>query len=121
MSLAKVNLAVIMRQAQIQDNKEAINTLNELLTALHKDGLASYFSLGSLSQVEVLFMQDFFDFLIENVGSTQNFIPFSPLYLMHLQDIKRAKELTKTFDIHLIEVGSGMFYLSWCKGIFDKE
>ena len=121
MSETNVNLAVIMRRAQRQDPEEAVNTLNELVDSLNENGLASYFSSGALSQDERLFMQDFFYVLHTSIGGFENLVSFRHQNLMHLKDIERAKELTRTFGIHLVEGGSGMLYLSWCKGIFDKE
>ena len=121
MSVAKVNLAVIMRRAQREDPKEAVNTLNGLISSLHEDGLASYFISGTLPQDEILFMEYFFDSLLNSVGNFENLVSFGRKNLIYLNNIERAKELTKTFGIHLVEGGSGMLYLSWCKGIFDTE
>ena len=123
MSVAKVNLATLMRRAQKKKNEaDAIYCeiiLDELLALLEKDGLSSYFP-EPLTDEEKKFLKPFLITLKSNIKTTENMVP------VHLQCFlsiapERAKQLTLTFGIHLVDGNSGMLYLSWSNGIFDKE
>lgn len=122
MSLAKVNLAPILRQAQQKSSPEAVvyckNMLDELSRLLELNGLSTYFS-APLSKDEILFLKTFLDVLKNNIKTIENIVPIYFQCFLNL-DIERAKQITFTFGIHLVESHSGLLYLSWSKGVFDE-
>lgn len=123
MSLVKLNLAPIMRKAQHKNSAEDItycrSTLSDLLSELQENGLSSYFS-DPLSENEKKFLKTFFKTLMGHIDSIENLVPLFFQYFLDL-DLDRAKKLTLTFGIHLVDGNSGLLYLSWSKGVFDSD
>ena len=123
MSLVKLNLAPVLRKAQRKNSAEDIiycrNTISNLLSELEANGLASYFS-DPLSENEKKFLKTFFKTLMGHIDSIENLVPLFFQYFLDL-DLERAKEITHTFGIHLIDGSSGLLYLSWSKGVFDED
>ena len=123
MSLVKLNLAPIMRKAQRKTSPEDImhcrNTISNLLSELQANGLSSYFS-GPLAENEKKFLNTVFKTLTGYLDSIENLVPLFFQYFLDLE-LERAKELTLTFGIHLVDGSSGLLYLSWSKGVFDED
>ena len=123
MSVAKVNLAILMRRAQKKENEaDAIYCeiiLDELLSLLEKNGLSSYFS-EPLTDEEKKFLKPFLITLKNNIKTSENMVPVHLQCFLNINP-ERAKQLTLTFGVHLVDGVSEMLYLSWSKGIFDEE
>ena len=123
MSLKNVNLAVMIRRAQRKDSQALIycrNMFDELSKSLEENGLSSYFIIP-LSEDEKFFMKTFFKVLNDSLGTLENIVPIYFQRFLNI-DVERAKQLTNTFGIHLVEGGSSnLLYLSWSKGILDEE
>lgn len=123
MSLVKLNLAPIMRKAQRKTSPEDItycrSIISNLLNELEANGLSSYFS-DPLAENEKKFLKTFFKTLTGYIDSIENLVPLFFQYFLDL-DLDRAKKLTLTFGIHLVDGSSGLLYLSWSKGVFDED
>lgn len=123
MSLAQIDLAPIMRKAQQKKSEEDIvyckNILDQLSESLEKDGLSPYFS-EPLSEDEKKFLNPFFSILKNSIETIENMVP-SYLQPFLSIELERAKQLTLTFGIHLVDGTTGTLYLSWSKGVFDEE
>ena len=123
MSLKQIKLAPIMRKAQkklsIEDFLSAKEQIERLQMELDKNALGAYFS-KALSEDEFYFFKTFFKLLNDNLSTIDTFVPMCFQKFLNI-DVERAKELTLTFGIHLVESHSGLLYLSWGKGVFDEE
>ena len=123
MSLVKLNLALVMRNAQRKTSPEDIvfcrDTISNLLSELDANGLSTYFS-DPLSENEKKFLNTVFKTLTGYIDSIENLVPLFFQYFLNLE-LERAKELTLTFGIHIVDGNSGLLYLSWSKGVFDSD
>lgn len=123
MSLSQINLAPIMRKAQknlsTEDFMSAKEQIERLQIELDANALSAYFS-EALTEDEFYFFKTFFDLLNRNLSTTETLVPIAFQKFLNI-DVERAKKLTLTFGIHLVESNSGLLYISWSKGVFDED
>ena len=123
MSLSQINLAPLVRKAQkkasLEDFLAAKEQIERLQKELDNNALKAYF-VEVLSEDEFYFLKTFFKLLNDNLSTIENFVPMCFQKFLNI-DVERAKKLTLTFGIHLVESHSGLLYLSWSQGVFDKE